>query len=274
MRIIKAAPAHFDVVRGIVRETIEAVYPHYYPQGAVDFFLSHHSDEAIRADIDGGFVYLLKSDGDIVATGTVRDNEISRLFVLPRFQGQGFGRKMMSFFETMILRSFDAVSLDSSLAAQSMYRSRGYRETEFHKLKTENGDYLCWHVMRLAREAALPAEPDIGISYDGRRFVPRQNTPNGEVNGDTIFDYHQNGSSIWAEYAGGGIVKGLLTGRVLPDFSLEFAYVHMNEAGETRVGECRSVPELLPDGRLLMHESWQWLTGDESAGESTLIELD
>jgi GNAT superfamily N-acetyltransferase len=272
MQIIKASPEHFDIVRQIVVETIKTVYPHYYPRGAVDFFLSHHSDEAIRADIDSGSVCLFKTDGDIFATGTVTENEISRLFVLPQFQGQGFGRKIMDYFESTIFRTYDAILLHASLAAVSMYRARGYKETEFFRHKTDNGDFLCVYIMRLAREDAVI--PAFEISYDGRRFVAQQNSPNGEVNGETVFQYHQNGSSIWAEYAGGGIVKGLLTGHVLPDKSLEFAYVHMNEAGETRVGECRSVPELLPDGRLLMHESWQWLTGDESAGESTLIEVE
>lgn len=45
------------------------------------------------------------------------------------------------------------------------------------------------------------------ICYDGRRFIPKINSENGEVNEQTIFTYHQNGKSLWAEYSGGNILK-------------------------------------------------------------------
>jgi GNAT superfamily N-acetyltransferase len=272
MRIQKALPEHIDIVRGIVRETIEAVFPHYFPRGAVDYFLEHHNESAIRADIDAGHVFIIKSADEVAATGTMKDGEISRLFVLPRYQNQGMGRRLMDFFEHILFRTSDEIRLDASLPALSFYRSRGYRETEFKKVKTKNGDYLCYYMMCLSRQSAPRIE--LEINYDGRRFAPLQNTPNGEVSGETVFCYHQEGGKVWADYSGGSIVKGLLTGNVKPDCSLEFAYVHVNDAGEVRVGECRSFPELLPDGRLLLHETWQWLNGDESAGASTLIETE
>ena len=38
-------------------------------------------------------------------------------------------------------------------------------------------------------------------------------------------------------------------------------------------GECRSVPTLLPDGRLRLDEEWRWTTGDRSSGRSIVEEL-
>lgn len=35
----------------LVQDTITAIYPKYYPKEVVDFFLAHHSEEKIRADI-------------------------------------------------------------------------------------------------------------------------------------------------------------------------------------------------------------------------------
>ena len=45
-RIIQAGfqEQTLQVVRTITRETIQEIYPHYYPKGAVDLFLSHHND--------------------------------------------------------------------------------------------------------------------------------------------------------------------------------------------------------------------------------------
>ena len=36
-------------------------------------------------------------------------------------------------------------------------------------------------------------------NYDGRKFIPRMNSENGEVSDQTVFSYHQNGSLLWAE---------------------------------------------------------------------------
>jgi len=50
-------------------------------------------------------------------------------------------------------------------------------------------------------------------------------------------------------------------------------YEHVNKDGELMTGRCHSVPEKLADGRLRMHEKWQWTSGDQSSGESTLEEV-
>ena len=111
------------------------------------------------------------------------------------------------------------------------------------------------------------------IHYDGKRFAAISNTKNGEVSDATIFHYHQDGALVWAEYSGGGILKGFLIGRVHDDYSIEFHYQHMNTCMETRIGRCRSIPEILPDNRLRLQESWQWLNGDCTAGESIIEEI-
>ena len=91
MDIITAAPSDLETVFDIAQSTIRAIYPHYYPAGAVDFFLAHHSRENISADIEAGRVSLAVSDGKAVGTVTVIGDSINRLFVLPDEQGKGFG---------------------------------------------------------------------------------------------------------------------------------------------------------------------------------------
>ena len=63
-RIIQAGfqEQTLQVVRTITRETIQEIYPHYYPKGAVDFFLSHHNEAGIRQDLEAGSVYLLLNE--------------------------------------------------------------------------------------------------------------------------------------------------------------------------------------------------------------------
>ena len=109
-------------------------------------------------------------------------------------------------------------------------------------------------------------------NYDGRVFVSLENTENGEVDDQTRFAYHQNGFSVWADYAGGDIVRGHLVGTTDEDGRLHFLYHHLKTAGELRAGECNSIPQKLPDGRLRLRETWRWLNGDCSAGTSIIEE--
>lgn len=151
MELIKADARTFEAVKRITQTTIDAVYPRFYPKGAVEFFKAHHSDERIRTDIDAGLVYLLRDEGAFVGTVTVKENEINRLFVLPECQRRGYGRFLLDFAEVEILRQYGEIVLDASLPAKRIYQARGYVETEYHQIKTENGDYLCYDVMKKAQ---------------------------------------------------------------------------------------------------------------------------
>lgn len=109
--------------------------------------------------------------------------------------------------------------------------------------------------------------------YHNRRFAPVTNAENGEVDARTIFHYRQTGRIVWGTYAGGSIAHGTLIATVDTDNCLDMRYSHVNAAGALMTGQCRSVPEVLPDGRLRLHESWQWTCGDFSAGQSIIEEI-
>ena len=147
MKIEKASIKDTKLVKHITQATIRAVYPHYYPEGAVDFFSAHHSDERIISDIEQGRVYLIFHGEIAVGTVTVADNEINRLFVLQEYQGQGFGRALMDFAEKEIACRYDEIKLDASLPAKAIYKNRGSEEISYNMIKTDNGDYLCYDEM-------------------------------------------------------------------------------------------------------------------------------
>ncbi len=111
------------------------------------------------------------------------------------------------------------------------------------------------------------------MNYDGRVFRPLVNTPNGEVNGETRFVYRQRDAVLEASYSGGGIQCGQMVGLVFEDGRLEFLYQHLTDGLELRSGRCESRPELLPDGRIRLHETWRWSNGDLSAGHSVVEEV-
>ena len=148
MRIEQARPEELSIVREIVQKTIVTIYPAYYPAGAVEFFRRHHSDEAIRADLEAGRVYLLWDEAGPAGTVTVHGDEMGRQFVLPDRQGRGLGRRLMDFAEARIAEGHDEIRLDASLPAKAIYLRRGYVSAEYHVLPVEGGQYLCYDVMR------------------------------------------------------------------------------------------------------------------------------
>ena len=147
MNIRIANEFDFESVKRITQTTIKTVYPKYYPNGAVQFFCDHHSDEKILEDIKANRVYLIENEENEVGTVTICGNEINRLFVLTKYQHMGYGRALMDFAEKMISKETDTVVLDASLPAKKIYLLRGYKETAYNIIKTDNGDYLCFDVM-------------------------------------------------------------------------------------------------------------------------------
>ena len=111
------------------------------------------------------------------------------------------------------------------------------------------------------------------INYNGRIFVSVENTVNGEVSSQTIFQYKQINHIIQATYRGGDIIQGMLIGTVKEEGCLQFRYNHVNLRNEIRGGECISTPEILPDGRIRLYERWQWLDAENTEGSSIIEEI-
>ena len=110
-------------------------------------------------------------------------------------------------------------------------------------------------------------------SYDGRRFRSLANSAGGDVGGETVFHYRQNGDIVSATYAGGAVVHGQLIAKMAEDGALDMRYHHAASDGRLMAGTCRSRLEILPDGRYRLHESWRWTEGGEGVGHSVIEEI-
>jgi len=111
------------------------------------------------------------------------------------------------------------------------------------------------------------------MNYDGKTFKPIQSTNNGETSEATIFKYHQNGNLLTAEYSGGNILFGHLIGLVDIKGRIEMRYHQVNNDGNLMTGICFSTPEHIENGKIRLHEKWQWTSGDRSKGVSILEEV-
>jgi antitoxin component YwqK of YwqJK toxin-antitoxin module len=111
------------------------------------------------------------------------------------------------------------------------------------------------------------------INYNHKSFRPIQNTDNGETSSETLFYYKQDGNIISSEYKGGKIIRGHLIGLVNEDGCIEMCYHQVNINNEIMTGKCFSKPEILVNGKIRLHETWQWTSGDFSSGVSIIEEV-
>lgn len=111
------------------------------------------------------------------------------------------------------------------------------------------------------------------INYNNKKFKPIQNTENGETSSETIFHYTQEGNILQSTYSGGKIKTGHLIALVDQNGNIDMRYHQINIKGELMTGICHSTPEVLSNGKIRLHESWQWTSGDKSKGTSILEEV-
>ncbi len=111
------------------------------------------------------------------------------------------------------------------------------------------------------------------IHYEGRLFRPYETGENSDTSSETIFKYHQKGDLLTGTYSGGYVDFGQLIGLVNMAGRIDMRYHHINTDGDLMTGICRSIPEILDNGKIRLHESWQWTSGDRSKGKSILEEL-
>jgi hypothetical protein len=110
------------------------------------------------------------------------------------------------------------------------------------------------------------------MNYHNKKFRTLESSGNGAVTSDTLFEYKQVGNIVTARYCGGEIVSGHLIGIVAKNGCIEMRYHQVNEKNELMTGCCFSKPEVMPNGKIRLHESWKWTSGDASSGTSVLEE--
>jgi len=111
----------------------------------------------------------------------------------------------------------------------------------------------------------------VARSLDGLVLAPVADQAPGQVGTRTRFAYHQRDGEVWAEYAGGDVVRGYLVGTRTED-RLDFRYVQLKQDGTTSSGHCVSTVVDLPDGRVRLEESWEW-ESQRGSGTSVVEQL-
>lgn len=111
------------------------------------------------------------------------------------------------------------------------------------------------------------------IDYNNRRFKVIGNAESGDVFNDLIFHYKQMGNVLTCSYNDKKIRSGHLIGLVDKTGLIDMRYHQVSTEGIIKTGKCLSTPTILENGKIKLHEKWQWTSGDMGNGESFLIEI-
>ena len=111
---------------------------------------------------------------------------------------------------------------------------------------------------------------DDGVDLDGRVFHSMTAVEGGQVTPETEFRFRQAGDMVWGRYSGGGIRLGFFVGTT-DGATVRFRYTQLDTTGETASGSSVDRIEVLPNGRVRLHESWTW-DSREGSGTSVLEE--
>jgi hypothetical protein len=101
------------------------------------------------------------------------------------------------------------------------------------------------------------------MNLDGLSFQVHATASVGVVSAETRLHLVQQGSRIFGRYEGGSIVRGCLVGQV-SGHMLTFRYVQHELEGSIHGGRSTCLLEILPDGRLQIHEHFTWATREGS----------
>ena len=148
MNFIKADANCSRAIYELVQKTIKEIYPKYYPKDVVHFFCRLHSEEAILRDILNGRLWMLLNDENVlVGTGSCEGNHITRVYVLPEYQGNGCGTFILKKLEENIKKCYSEACLDASFPAAVFYERRGYKTTRHINYAVESGAVLVYEIM-------------------------------------------------------------------------------------------------------------------------------
>ena len=145
--VFEAKPADLQTVKNMVHRTIKECFPEYFSANIVRFFLEHHSEEAIKRDLQEANVYLMESDGYLVGTGTIDDNLIKRLFILPQYQRHQFGTELLQCLEDeLAVNKIFTARVEAHEKARGWYQAMGYRLVSEESIDV-NGEKLPYYCM-------------------------------------------------------------------------------------------------------------------------------
>lgn len=116
-------------ISGIVIAALRESNAQDYPTEVIAQVEKSFTPEAVEVLLNKRTVFVASMQDDLIATASLDGDVVRTVFVEPKYQGCGVGRKLMETIHTQALNA-DMLTLlvPSSLTAEGFYVSMGYRK--------------------------------------------------------------------------------------------------------------------------------------------------
>ena len=111
------------------------------------------------------------------------------------------------------------------------------------------------------------------FDFNNKKFALIQNSDNGQVDTDTIFNYKQEDNLVTADYFGGTIKYGKIIAELKND-ELTMLYQCFTTENELKAGKAVAQISLTENGKIKLSLNWEWLTNGNDKGKSEYIEIE
>lgn len=110
------------------------------------------------------------------------------------------------------------------------------------------------------------------FNLNNKKFKLVQNSENGKVDSQTIFEYKQDANLVTADYFGGTIKYGKIIA-LLDGNKLDMLYQCITEDFQLKAGKAKAEITIEINGKLKLILDWEWLTEPSQKGKSEYIEI-
>jgi len=129
-------------VSNLIRKCLLEVNSKDYPKSVIEFMHNHFTPATLVQYSKERNVFVAVENEKILGTASLKEDDISTVFVNPNIHGKGIGSKLMDKVEDLAKRNgYKTVKLSSSLTSFEFYKRRGYKKVKM--LHSENfGDTI------------------------------------------------------------------------------------------------------------------------------------
>jgi GNAT superfamily N-acetyltransferase len=123
---------HYDaeLVSMVIRQTMRISNSHDYPIERLLPLIDYFSPQKVDLLNDERRCLVAEVDQQIVGTAALEESELCTFFVLPDYQGQGIGAKLLAALEQIAREAaIDAIHVAASVTGALFYQRMGYVPT-------------------------------------------------------------------------------------------------------------------------------------------------
>ena len=135
-------------VRKLIHKTIEVCYSAYYDKPIVSYFKDSFNNENIKECAKKGFTIVYLIDRKIVGTGTLKEGQITALFIDPAFRGRGIGKRIVySLLHEAENKNIKTIQLSATPSSEGFFKHLGFQTISVENIWIESIFPLDLYVM-------------------------------------------------------------------------------------------------------------------------------